>query len=295
MGVPEDIRRRPQPLAMANDPSSRARLSLDTYNNVAVSPSQPQYAYYNQSPTGYSTPTSTTFSTGNGSPRFGSGMASPASTISRSSFYNGARHGRRLSVPSSGNPFQNSVGNTYPPAVYFSPIPPGGPGLYPQNTSVFASPTSSVFSHGHRDAETELEYRRRTWHPGTYGSYSNRPATSGLSYHQTPDDHHPAMSDQPAASQVTRLPGIESFDHAPPTAARQQSSPMMLDASPRPPSSGRPSDAGLHQNLTKLDITAANAPTEVQWQVTQPQPMQGYVQQQQQQQPATIAPSQVHR
>lgn len=40
----------------------------------------------------------------------------------------------------------------------------------------------------------------------------------------------------------------------------------MVDSSPRPPSSGRPSDAGLQQGLTRLDITAANNPGEGQWQ-----------------------------
>ena len=274
---------------MANDPSARARLSLDTYNNVTDSPGQ-QYPYYNQSPTGYSTPTSTAFSTGTCSPRFSSAMASPVSTLSRSSFYNGARTSRRLSVPSGVNPYQNPNGNTYPQPVYFSPIPSGASANFSQNSSVFASPTISVLSHQRRESETELEYRRRTWHPGTYSSFSQRPATSGLSYHQTPDDQRPAMSDQPAASQVTRLPGIESFDHAPPLAARQQSSPMMVDSSPRPPSSGRPSDAGLHQNLTRLDITAANAPVEGQWQATQAQPQQVYFQQ-----PATVAPQQIQQ
>lgn len=294
MGIPEDTRRRPQPLAMANDPSSRARLSLDTYNGVNGSPGQQQYPYYNQSPTGYSTPTSTSFSTGNGSPRFPSDMGSPVSTISRSSFYNGARVGRRLSVPSNQNPFQNPGPNTYPPPpMYFSPMPSGTSATFSQNSSVFGSPTSSVFSHGRRDSEAELEYRRRTWHPGTYSSYAQRPATSGLSYHQTPDDHVPAMSVQPAASQVTRLPGIESFDHVPPSTSRQQSSPMMVDSSPRLPSSGRPSDAGLQQGLTRLDIAAANAPAEIQWQAAQPQAMapQNYTNQQ----PGTVAPQHVHQ
>lgn len=283
------MRRRPQPLAMANDPS-RARLSLNTYNNIAANPGQAQYAYYSHSPTGYSTPTSTSFSTGNGSPQFQPSVASPASTISRSSFYNGARPSRRLSVPSGPNPFQNSSGNTYPPQMFFNPPPSGNPALFSQNSSVFGSPTSSVFSHGRRDSETELELRRRTWHPSTYSSYSQRPPTSGLSYHQTPDDQRPAASEQPAASQVTRLPGIESFDHAPPSTGRQASSPMMVESSPRPPSSGRPSDAGLHQNLTRLDIAAANAPVD-QWQTIQPHQIaqQGYVGQQ----PATVAPQQV--
>ena len=295
VGVPEDTRRRPQPIAIANDPSARARLAIDTYNSNAAT--SPRYAYYNQSPTGYSTPTSTTFSTGPESPRFGSGMASPASTISRSSFYNGARHGRRLSVPSAQMQYQNPGGNMYAQPMYMSPLPSGSSATFSQNGSMFGSPTSSIFSHGRRDSEAEMDYRRRTWHSGTYGNYAQRPATSGLSYHQTPDDQRPAFSGQPAASQasnVTRLPGIESFDHAPPTNSRQPTSPMVMASSPRPPSSGRPSDAGLHQNLTRLDITAANVPSEAQWQMQQqqqqaPQPVYH------QQQPATIAPQSMHQ
>lgn len=289
VSVAEDTRRRPQPIAIANDPSARARLAIDTYSNVATSP---QYAYYNQSPTGFSTPTSTTFSTGPESPRFGSGMASPASTVSRSSFYNGARHARRLSVPSAQMQHQNQSGNMYAQPMYFSPLPSGSASNFSQNGSVYGSPTSSVFSHGRRDSEAELDYRRRTWHSGTYGNYAVRPATSGLSYHQTPDDQRPAFSGQPAASQVTRLPGIESFDHAPPPNARPPTSPMVLSSSPRPPSSGRPSDAGLHQNLTRLDITAANVPSEAQWQM---QPQQGPQQVYVQQQPATMAPQSMHQ
>jgi len=93
-------------------------------------------------------------------------------------------------------------------------------------------------------------------------------------YGQTPDEPRPAMSQQSAASQVTRLPGIESFDHVPPNAARAPaSSPMMIESEPRPHSSGRPSDAGLHQNLTRLDITSANAPPpDGQWQTSHPVP-----------------------
>ena len=290
VGMPEDIRRRPQPLAMANDPAARTRPPLDTYNSMTSSPGQ-QYAFYNQSPTGFGTPTSTTFSTGPSSPGYGSGMASPSSTISRSSFYNGARHApgaqRRLSVPSTAHPFQPA--GTYPPA-FFSPIPSGTSVTFSQSGTMFGSPTSSVFSHGRRESEAELEYRRRTWHPGTYTGFSQRPATSGLSYHQTPDDHRPAPSGQLAASQVTRLPGIESFDHVPPSAARQQPSPMQTDV--RPSSSHRASDAGLQQGITRLDIAAANAPVEGQWQAVQSSSIAppAYFSQQQQQQPATLAP-----
>lgn len=248
IGVADDLRRKPPPLAMANDPSRRAMASIDTFNTMAGSPGQ-QYNYM-ESP---STPTSMTFSTGPASPGYGPMFGSPPSSLSRSSHYNGARHSRRLSVPSV-NMYQTPGGSSYP-SGYFSPVL-GPPQLASQNSSLYSSPTSSTFSGGRRDSETEIDFRRRTWHSGTYSGYTQRPATSGLMYGQTPDEPRPALSQQPAASQVTRLPGIESFDHA----ARLQSSPMMVDVSPRPTSSHRPSDAGLHQNLTRLDIASANAP-----------------------------------
>ncbi len=289
VGATEDSRRRPQPLAMANDPAARARPTLDTYHSMTGSPGQ-QFAFFSHSPTGPSTPNSTAFSYGPGRPQFGS----PPSSLSRSSFYNGARHApghRRLSVPSAANSYQGATGNTYPPA-YFSPIQSGTATTFSHNGSIYGSPTGSVFSHGRRDSDAELEHRRRTWHPGTHSSYAQRPATSRLSYHQTPDDRGPSPSGQLAASQVTRLPGIESFDHGPPVAARQQPSPMMIDA--RPSSSHHYSDAGLHQNLTRLDITAANAPIEGQWQATQPvqaAPPPGYFPQQSS---GNVAPHFIH-
>lgn len=268
VGMTDDARRRPPPLAMANDPAARARLSLETYGGVTGSPGQ-QYMYYNSSPTGYSTPISTAYSTGGQSPRFQSGMVSPVSTLSRSSFYNGSRApGRRLSVPSGTNPFQAQHSTYTQP--YFSPLPSGQSSTFSQASSIYGSPTSSIYSHGRRESESEMEYRRRTWHPTTTNSqYQQRPATSGLTYHQTPDEPRPAFTQHQAASQMTRLPGIESFDHAPPLSTRQTDA-MIIDPSPRPTSSGRE----LQQGLTRLDITAANAPVEGQWQAQQAQPPQ---------------------
>ncbi|KAK8206703.1 Up in starvation [Zalaria obscura] len=277
----EDSRRRPQPLAMAQDGSARARLTLDTFNPAIGSPGT-QYGYYNpQSPSGHSTPTSATFSTDTGSPRFSSGVQSP-SALSRSSYYNGSRTpGRRLSVPSGAHPSQMHQGGPIyppPPAVFFSPMASSTASNFSPGSSVFANPTSSVFSQGRRDSDADLEYRRRTWHPGTYAGYVARPATSGLTYHSTPDDTRPALAAQPAASQVTRLPGIESFDHAPPPPApqRQLSSPMQVESrqpvysGPMDSSAPGPDDrrahpgweAGLHQNLTKLEIANATPPKE---------------------------------
>lgn len=264
MGTPEDIRRRPQPLAMANDSNGRAMLpASDTYGGVAGSP--PQYIYYNKPSSGLSTPTSTAFSTGGHSPGPQSLMASPSSSLGRSSYYNGARsQNRRLSVPSANNPFQNHSYAAPPP--FFNSLQSTQSSNFSQNTSVYGSPTSSVFSHGRRDSDADMEHRRKTWHPSTSSQYSQRPATSGLTYHQTPDEPRPAFTQHQAASQITRLPGIESFEFAPPSTVRQLPSPMMIDSLPRPTSSGRPSDAALHQGLTRLDITAANAPSEPQWQ-----------------------------
>lgn len=210
-------------------------------------------------------------------------MPSPPSTLSRSSFYNGSRTpSRRLSVPSGASPYQPvNHGMTYPPQ-YYNAMPGAPMSGYSNTSSLVASPTSSVFSHSRRESDVgDGDWRRRTWHPGTHSNYAPRPATSGLSYHQTPDDAAPTMSSQPAASQVTRLPGIESFDHAPPPAAvappRNVTSPMQVDQHGRPMSFGSPPEggpvqgqderrpsaweAGLHQNLNRLEIGSNAAPS----------------------------------
>lgn len=267
--LPDDSnRRRPAPLAIAAPGTSPTQ-------------SQQQYGYYQpQSPTGYSTPTSATYSTGQPSPRFG--MQSPTS-LARNTFYNGTRPpARRLSVPSAPVYHLGQGPANYPPPVYYTSSFQGNPPPgYSNVSSMVASPTGSVFSHGRRESEAELDWRRRTWHPGTHMNYAQRPATSGLTYQQTPDDNKPTMAAQPAASQITRLPGIESFDHVPPPPggtgaplARRLSSPMQVDGAARPPvypgpvesAATGPSDhrhsnsweAGLHQNLNRLDI--ANTP-----------------------------------
>lgn len=275
LGGDDDYRRRPQPLAMAgSDLGARARLSLESYNTVHGSAGQ-QHIYQNQSSSGYSTPTSAAYSTGAQSPRFPSGMTSPGSALSRNSYYNGARHSRRLSVPSSAaHPFQAPHLSYHQPPYFNAPLSGTSTSFSPTSSS-FASPTSSVFSHGRRESESEMEYRRRTWHPSSNSQYAQRPATSGLTYHQTPDEPRPAFTQQQAASQMTRLPGIESFDHAPPPGIRPPPPPLpdaaMPDASPRPMSSSRE----LQQGLTRLDITAANAPMEGHWQAHQtPHPSQ---------------------
>ena len=253
---------------MAHDGPSGHRLSLDT---LGSSPTQ-QYGYYHQpqSPGGYSTPTSATFSTGQSSPRF---SAQAPSSLSRSTFYNGSRAptARRLSVPSA-PVYQTAQPNLYQPA-YFAPIPSGTAATFSNTSSTMVSPTSSVF-YGRRESEAELDWRRRTWHPGTYANYVSRPATSGLTYQQTPDDSRPTMAPQSAASQITRLPGIESFGQVPPPPAiappPRLSSPMQVDNGSRPPvypgpvenAASGPSDrrsdlswdAGLHQNLNRLEI-----------------------------------------
>ncbi|KEQ90025.1 hypothetical protein M438DRAFT_330979 [Aureobasidium pullulans EXF-150] len=268
-----ESRPRPSPLMLNQDPVARARLSLDTFN-PAIPNNGPQFGYYQQAPSGYSSPTSSTFSTGEGSPRFQATMQSPSLPIARSSFYNGSRTpSRRLSVPSGISPYSPQTA-TYQP-VYFAPLPSGPTPQYSNTNSMVASPTASTFSHQRRESDAELEWRRRTWHPGTHASYASRPATSGLAYNQTPDDAAPAASSQPAASQITRLPGIESFDHVPPSAApaRNVTSPMQVDSGRRPSvvsgpvevSASVPGDRrstgwehNLHHNLNRLEIAQAS-------------------------------------
>lgn len=278
----QDVRRRPPPLAMANDATARARLSLnthDTYNPPLMGSPGPQIVEYAQS-TGTTTPTSATYSAATGSPgRYGSGFQSPVSTASRPVSWGGPRTpGRRLSVPSGGNPFSGPPGQVPPP--YLTPLPSSASSTFSGQSSIFGSPTASNFSESRRESNADSDWRRRTWHPGTYSG--PRPATSGLGYYQTPDAPRPTYTSQPAASQTTRLPGIESFDHAPPLPSlqRRQPSPMQIDTpTTRPATYHAPSDPPptlqhgkrtsiswdtTLQKINRLEIASPNPPRE-QW------------------------------
>ncbi|OCK97565.1 uncharacterized protein K441DRAFT_365005 [Cenococcum geophilum 1.58] len=178
----------------------------------------PSYQTYgNKSPSGITAPASATISAGTGSPRLPSGLQSPISTVPRSLTWGSRTPGRRLSVPSGDNPFQGPQGPSTFPQPYISPLPSSTSSIFSQNNSLFASPTSSIFTESRRDSNAaEADWRRRTWHPGTYTSLGPRPATSSLSYYETQDAPYLSFSSQPAANQTTRLPGIEGFDHATP-------------------------------------------------------------------------------
>ena len=271
----DDSRRRPPPLMMASDPSSRSRLTLDTMRAQASTPPT-HFRHSRDSSDGVSTPTSTTFSNGQNSPGYGSSLGSPMSNVSRNLGYWGNNiHGRRLSVPSGPNPFQSPHGHSYPPP-HLSPLAPSNSSNISNSSSLYASPTASTYSFSRRDSAlaAEAEWKRRTWHPSTYSSYS-RPATSGLSYYQNADAPRPAFAPQAAAaaSQLHRLPGIETFDqipHRPATPPHRGPSPMQVDSPGRPPLFSGPSeqttsgpndrrghaswDKSLHHNLTRLDI-----------------------------------------
>ena len=235
--VVTDAKRRPPPLLMANDSSNRSSLGIEPPQTPPA-----QYRGYNaNSSSGLSTPTSTNFSATPGSPGFIPSMGSPGSTNSRlSSFFGSRTPGRRLSVPSGPNPYQNQQ---YPPGypmTYMNQM--GPPSTHASsNSSVFASPTSTTFptSPGQHIPPGE-DWRRRTWHPSTFPASNfnyGRPATSGLTYSQTPDAPQPAHAQHAtaAAGQAPRLPGIESFDHVQHrsyTPPRRQPSPMQVDSTP---------------------------------------------------------------
>ncbi|KAF2876342.1 hypothetical protein BDV95DRAFT_483532 [Massariosphaeria phaeospora] len=278
---PQEARRRPPPLAMANDATARARLSLntlDTYNPPLMGSPGPQIVEYSGQTNGATTPISATFSPATGSPaRFGSALQSPISTASRPVSWGGpTTPGRRLSVPSSANPFSGPPGQFPPP--YLTPLQSSTSSTFSGQSSVYASPTMSNFPEARRDSNAEADWRRRTWHPGTYTG--PRPATSGLGYHQTPDAPQPSYTSQPAASQTTRLPGIESFDHVPPPLplSRRQTSPMQVDAPVRPLTYHAPTrtsmgprhakrtsiSEALQKGINRLEIASPHPPRE-QW------------------------------
>ena len=272
----DDTRRRPAPLIMAYDSSPRSRLTIDTMRGQISTPPG-SYAYPSQSPGGPGTPASTC-SNGPSSP-FGSSMGSPIS--SQGGLWGSRTPGRRLSVPSGGNSYQSPHGHSYPPP-YLSSLTPSSPSNNSNNSSVFASPTSSTYSFARSDIQTaaEADLRRRTWHPSTYSTYP-RPATSGLSYYQTPDAPRPAFAPQAvtAVNHMQRLPGIETFDQmtsrpkSPPRPGPRISEPEMATkpqlmtghSDPQGPGPndrrGHASwDMSLHQNLTKLDIANGTPP-----------------------------------
>lgn len=229
---PQEIRRRPPPLIMANDGSARARLALD---KMADAPSTPPGQIHGMpGPTVGSPYTqSNLFSAGGGSPHVPSPMPAVAHA---SGFWDGKTAARRLSVPTGTNPFMQQNVTVYPGYVNSAT-----PTAYSNSGSAFASPVSSTYSVPRDESMygTDMELRRRTWHPSTYSGYP-RPATSGLSNYQTPEMLQPSFGANESADQPPRLPGIESFDkvvsqHRPLTPPVRRSSPMQIDSPSRPP------------------------------------------------------------
>ncbi|KAK5651856.1 hypothetical protein OQA88_11625 [Cercophora sp. LCS_1] len=260
-----EARRRPPPLVMA-DPRYRG----------------PEGQYYRPpSPSDFSTPTSATFSNGQVSPRWGSGVASPNSSHSRShSMYAGSRTpGRRLSVPSSGgNPFHSPHGaNLRGPVFGPSAINTSNGGAYsPSQSSLLSSPTISTSSWSRRDSigsAADEAWKRRTWHPDT----RDYTGTSRLNQVVTQSQFPAATLQLPVANPrsqpppTLRLPGIESFDpipHRPRSPPRRAPSPMSIDSEHGAPTALLPSggmggdrrdhpghwDSGIHRGLTRLDL-----------------------------------------
>ena len=280
----DDARRRPPPLMMANDPSGRNRLSLEILRSQASTPPG-RDAFFREESEGISTPTSTTFSTGQNSPGgYGSSLGSPGSALSRAGgFWDGRTHARRLSVPSGPAPFQSTQPNSYG-SPYLSPLASSNASHFSNLSSSFGSPMGNgpVIQPQNVVSAAE-EWRRRTWHPSsqTYTNYS-RPATSGLMHYQTPDAPRPAFMPQaaPVIHQPQRLPGIETFDQIPRRASPSTTGPppLHIDQTGRPPVYPGPSiqpstgpndrrghaswDMSLHQNLTKLDLASGTPPTD---------------------------------
>ena len=232
-----ETRRRPPPLLMASDVSARPKLTLDP----PVTPPAQYRGFRSDSPGG--TCTSANCSGVTGSP-YGSTLESPLSSTSRNgSFCTPRTPNRRLSVPSGANPFQ-APHNPSSLQPYMSPY---GLSSYSNQSSAYASPTTSVCSYVRIDPNlhSSEDWRRRTWHPSSYtgpGVNYARPATSGLSFSQTPDGLQPVFSQDArsgsAQLQAPRLPGIESFDqvqHRPYTPPRMQPSTISSHTTPQPP------------------------------------------------------------
>ena len=265
------------------DHQRRPGLTIDT---LRVSPTH-NYPYIaaQQTGSGNSTPTSYYVGTPNSphAPTLGSPVGLPRNAVG-GPWNDRQVSSRRLSVPSQPNLFP--AGASAP--QFHHPMA----ALNSSNSSVLGSPTSSTFS----IARTEVgpdDWRRRTWHPNTFSNYTYpRPATSGLSYSQTPNEPRPAFAPQAlaaAAPQTTKLPGIETFDqmsNAPstppqhgqtniPTAALTPGRLLPTVDHRRSIGHGHQRgtyswDMSLHQNLTRLEITGDTPPRELRAWVQQP-------------------------
>jgi hypothetical protein len=198
---------------------------------------------------------------------------SPSSSHSRShSMYAGSRTpGRRLSVPSGGNPFQSPHGARGPPFNPSAFNSSNNGAFSPSQNSLLSSPTISTSGWSRRDSMSSAAdeaWRRRTWHPDTR-DYSGSRLSQVITPSQFPPDTvelaPPNRNNQPPYP--LRLPGIESFDGMrPPTPPRRHPSPMMIDSDtanlPVLLPGGEDDrrglaaqwDMSLHRGLTRLDI-----------------------------------------
>lgn len=253
---------------MAGDP--RNRFSVESYGS--------DQGFRPVSPGGFATPTSTTFSTGPNSPHYSS-VHSPMSSHSRTaSLYADHRtHARRLSVPSTANPFQMPHG--YGPA----PLTP----MNASNSGIFMSPTGNLASSpttstsgsvwSRRDSVSSVgegDWRRRTWHPETSSHFTSRlvNVTTPAQYQQ-----HQQQSAPVPTQESLRLPGISSFDplQRPKTPPRREPSPMMIDTPSRvpfPPSSREPLmmdrrqqpppqyNVPLHRDMQRMELNQHGPP-----------------------------------
>ncbi|KAF4980370.1 hypothetical protein FZEAL_3600 [Fusarium zealandicum] len=277
-GVHADARRRPPPLVMA-DP--RSRLSLESYRSAAESYS----SFRPASPSDFETPTSSTFSTGQSSPRWAPGVASPASSHSRShSMYTAGTRtpGRRLSVPSGANPFQSPTGMVPGrPMFVHGPVNASNAGAFPSaNGGIVTSPSAASPQWPRRESMSESDWRRRTWHPDSRNVNGNPSQLSSVVNQSSVRPNPPPPIANPSNSQSSfRLPGIESFDPLPPrpsTPPRRHPSPMMVDSEPAMRPVYQPQlvetpmhderrnlnmyDASLQRGLNRLDINHSTPP-----------------------------------
>ncbi|KAH7192563.1 uncharacterized protein B0J16DRAFT_62490 [Fusarium flagelliforme] len=275
----QDVRRRPPPLVMA-DP--RSRLSFESYRS-SMDGGLPQYRAV--SPSEYGTPTSSTFSTGQSSPRWGPGVSSPATSHSRShSMYTtGSRTpGRRLSVPSGNNPFQSLGTLGRPMMLGPNPGPANASNVGappPTSNGIPSSPTAATSQWPRRESLSESDWRRRTWHPDSRNINGNPSQLSSVVNQSSVRPNPPPPIANPSNSQSSfRLPGIESFDPLPPrppTPSRRQPSPMMVDAESHVRASYQPHlpetpiderrnlnmyDASIQRGLNRLDINHNTPP-----------------------------------
>lgn len=250
----------PPPPIVSNDPSSRAKLTVDTSASPPRTPPgqvQGFPAFSQAGPPYYNAPSSARYSAFPRADAPSPYFTSPASSTS-AGFWSDTTP-RRLSFPTGARPYDIPYpAGPYPPPTSYGPQqgslqppqqasqpqqPPSDQQSYSGGASNYL-PSPATSSQAPQEQQQQpsgdSDWRRRTWHaPSSSASTFGRQSISGsfvAPQLSSENPHERPASEQQQQQQPPRLPGIESFDLAqsrPTAPPRRAPTPMQIDSTDR--------------------------------------------------------------